>query len=350
MHRGTHLAVITDPLFVEHAPPGFHPERPQRLAAAQAGAERVQLPEVARVRVAPREATVDELARAHDFSWLELLGCKLAAPSGYLDADTYYNAHTAQAARLAAGSACAMVESLLAGETDLGVLLARPPGHHATRTRAMGFCVLNNVAVAAAHALARGARRVAIVDWDVHHGNGTQDIFFDNPAVLFVSLHESPLYPDTGYVHEVGGGDARGRTVNLPLPAGSDGGSYALAFERVVLPILKSFAPDLVLISAGYDAHQRDPLANMQLDDGDYGWMAAKVRDVARATANGRVGVLLEGGYDLTALENSVEQTIIGLARPEGVARPSRSLHDASAEVALRAVVSAQRPFWPELR
>jgi acetoin utilization deacetylase AcuC-like enzyme len=345
------LAVLSHPRFIEHCPPGFHPERPRRLEAAELGARRA-LEALGRtgVHVPLREATREELERVHDGAWLDRLERTLEGPAGYLDADTYFNASTRGAAWLAAGSACALVESLLSGAVDVGMLLARPPGHHATRTRAMGFCVLNNVAVAAAHALSLGASRVAIVDWDVHHGNGTQDIFYDHPGVLFVSLHESPAYPDTGYVHETGGPRAPGMTVNLPLPSGCDGGAYVTAFERVVLPVLTEAAPDLVLISAGYDAHTRDPLATMLLERGDYGWMAARLADVARASAKGRVGVLLEGGYDLSALEEGVEDTLLGLANPSAPPRPQETSQSRSADAVVRAVERAQRPFWSSLR
>ncbi len=250
------LAVLSHPRFTEHRPPGFHPERPRRLEAAEIGARRALATAREAPHIALRESTREELERVHDSAWLDRLERTLAGPAGYLDADTYFNASTRGAAWLAAGSSCSLVEALLSGSTDLAMLLARPPGHHATRNRAMGFCVLNNVAVAAAHALAKGLSRVAVIDWDVHHGNGTQDIFYNHPGVLFVSLHESPAYPDTGYVHETGGPDAPGMTVNLPLPSGSDGGAYAMAFDRVVLPILTEARPDLVLISAGYDVRR----------------------------------------------------------------------------------------------
>ncbi len=346
----TSLAVLSDPRFLDHAPPGFHPERPRRLDAALAGVDRALARGHRRLDLAPREAVRDELERVHDPAWLDRLERTLAGPAGYLDADTYFNGATREAAWLAAGGACALVEHLLSGDDTRGFLLARPPGHHATRTRAMGFCVLNHVAVAAAHALARGRRRVAIVDWDVHHGNGTQDIFYDNPDVLLVSLHESPGYPDTGYVHETGGAHARGMTVNIPMPAGCDGGSYAMAFERVVLPILHEAKPDLVLVSAGYDAHARDPLASMLLDRGDYRWMAAQLRAVAEHTAQGRMGLVLEGGYDLSALEECVEDTVLGVLSRDPVERPAQTPQSHSADMVLRAVTRAQREFWPCLR
>ncbi len=346
---GTGLAVLSHPRFFDHSPPGFHPERPRRLEAAELGARRAQTSSRP-VAVAVRDATREELERAHDPAWLDRLERTLTMPAGYLDADTYFNASTRAAAWLAAGGACAMVEALRDGAADVAMLLARPPGHHATRHRAMGFCVLNNVAVAAAHALSLGFERVAIVDWDVHHGNGTQDIFYDDPRVLFVSLHESPAYPDTGYVHETGGARAPGMTVNLPLPSGCDGGAYAAAFERVVLPVLREAAPDLVLVSAGYDAHARDPLATMLLERGDYRWMAAQLREVARASARGRVGVVLEGGYDLSALEESVEDTLLGLLDPASARRPVDTPQSRSADAVVRAVERAHRGAWASLR
>ncbi|MFO0607181.1 MAG: histone deacetylase [Polyangiales bacterium] len=346
------VAVLSDPRFSAHEPPGFHPERPRRLDAAVAGARAALTARgLAPAPVALREATPEELARVHDPAWLERLTRTLAGPAGYLDADTYFNAATREAAWLAAGSACAMVEALRAGSADVAALLARPPGHHATRTKAMGFCVLNTVAVAAAHALSLGFRRVAVVDWDVHHGNGTQDIFYRHPGVLFVSLHESPAYPNSGYAQETGGGDAQGMTVNLPLPSGTDGGGYAAAFERVVLPVLAEAAPDLVLISAGYDAHARDPLGTMLLQRGDYRWMAARLREAALASAGGRVGLVLEGGYDLGALEECVEDTLHGLLDPASApARPATTPHSASADEAARAVARLHRGWWRSLR
>lgn len=344
------MIAYTDPRFAEHAPLGFHPERPERLASAERGLTRARASISESVDGVPRSANREELERVHSPRHLDRLeSVLLDRGAGFLDGDTYYGPHSRKAAWLAAGTGCAMVEALLRGEAEVGVLLARPPGHHATRDRAMGFCLLNNIAVAAAHARSLGARRVAVVDWDVHHGNGTQDIFYADPSVLFVSIHESPLYPDSGFTQELGEGDARGTTVNVPLPAGSDGGAYALAFERVVLPVLNEWAPDLLLISAGFDAHARDPLANMRLEEHDFRWMAARLREVAAAHGAGRVGMFLEGGYDLGALERSVEASALGLTSPYARKHP-RSSDEASTEAALYRVVAAQRPYWKHLR
>jgi len=342
------LAVFHDPRFAAHAPIGHHPERPRRLDAAVAGAARVQGPGILRTDRTARLVDRARLEAAHTPAYLDRLDTVLAQGHGYLDPDTFFSEGTHTAAWLAAGAACDLVDTLVDGQADVAALLARPPGHHATADRAMGFCVLNNVAVAAHHALARGLRRVAIVDWDVHHGNGTQAIFANTPGVLFFSVHESPLYPNSGYAHEVGEGDGRGWTVNVPLPPGSGGIAYRHVFERVLLPILDESQPELVLISAGFDAHARDPIANMHLDDDDYAWMASRVRE-ASTSARGRVGLFLEGGYDLHALEFGVENALRGLVAPAPDAFMPRG-EDPSAAFALHAVLEAQRPYWASLR
>jgi acetoin utilization deacetylase AcuC-like enzyme len=268
----------------------------------------------------------------------------LAQGAGLLDADTYFSQGTRDAARHAAGTAAAFACRLIEGRSRAGFLALRPPGHHATRTRAMGFCLLNNVAVAAHAALARGASRVAIVDWDVHHGNGTQDIFADDERVLFVSLHQAPLYPGTGASCEIGGPRALGRTVNLPLPAGSGASAYRAALDRVVQPVLMQFAPDLILVSAGFDAHRDDPLSDMALNDEDYGALTRTLWRWACDLGHGRLGLLLEGGYDLRALRDAghaVAQALLGkdYALPAGVCAPA----------AARAIDEARRalsPYW----
>jgi acetoin utilization deacetylase AcuC-like enzyme len=226
-------------------------------------------------------------------------------------------------ARLAAGSLVAMVDAMIDGPLGKGVALLRPPGHHARPGRAMGFCLLNNVAVAAAHARSRGLERIAIVDWDVHHGNGTQEMFWRDPHVLYVSMHQSPFYPGTGEVDEVGEGDGRGYTVNVPLAAGGGDAVYASAFERVVLPVVEAYSPDLVLVSAGFDASARDPLAQMDLSPAAFGWMARKLGRLADMSAKGRMALVLEGGYDLVALEAGMRSAIDGMmsGKSEDLAR-----------------------------
>jgi acetoin utilization deacetylase AcuC-like enzyme len=318
------LLVSTDPLFDAHHSRGYHPERPERLVAARRAVEHCRGQGVRFVDVAPRDATDVELAAAHAPEYLDALA-SLSGRHAALDADTYVAPASVDAARRAAGCAVALVDAMLEpgpAAPRRGVALLRPPGHHATRAHGMGFCLLNNAAVAACAALDRGLDRVAIVDWDVHHGNGTQDIFWEDPRVLYVSLHQFPFYPGTGDVSETGSGEGRGATVNVPLSAGATDAVYAAAFERVVLPVLDAFAPELVLVSAGFDAHERDPLAAMRLTEEAFGVMAGGLAAVAGRHAAGRIGVLLEGGYDLTAIEASLAATLHALAGAP-LARPA---------------------------
>jgi acetoin utilization deacetylase AcuC-like enzyme len=225
-----------------------------------------------------------------------------------------------------------------------GVALLRPPGHHAEPDTAMGFCLINNVAVAAARALQDGARRVAIVDWDVHHGNGTQAAFYDDPRVLFVSLHQYPFYPGTGAPDEIGQGQGRGFTANVALPAGQGPETYAHAFARVVLPLLDQFAADIVLVSAGFDAHARDPLAQMNLDAPSYGAMAGALVEHAERAGHGRVALLLEGGYDLAALQDSVAAAARALLGQSFA--PSQDAPSAAGRTAVERSQRALAPYW----
>lgn len=323
------LALVDDELFVAHAGPAGHPERPERLFAARAACAHADM-ELGRLELDPRDATDDELRRVHDDAYIELLG-QSAGKQGYFDTDTYFGPQSVAAARRAAGGAVALVDALLDARASAGLGLLRPPGHHATRDTAMGFCLLNNAAVAAAHARRRGCARVAVVDWDVHHGNGTQDIFYADPSVLYVSLHQSPFYPGTGATNELGSGDGRGYTVNVPLGAGAGDPEYVLAFERIVCPIVEQYAPDLLLISAGYDAHERDPLASMRVTAEGYAAMLDRLLAVLPERGAGRIALLLEGGYDLVGLGESLGATLAALdgqaAARDGQRPPASERH-----------------------
>jgi acetoin utilization deacetylase AcuC-like enzyme len=294
--------------------------------------------------IAARPATREELSRVHSPRYVEALE-QLAGHQGLLDSDTYLARGSVRAAERAAGGATALVDAILDDEIDRGVALLRPPGHHARPGAAMGFCLLNNVAVAAAHAVGRGLGRVAIVDWDVHHGNGTQEMFFADPRVLYVSLHQWPFYPGTGAADEVGEGAGRGYTVNVPLSEGARTADYIAAFERVVLPVLETYAPELLLVSAGFDAHRDDPLAGMQLDAGAYAWMTEALTRAAEKSARGKMGLFLEGGYDLPALELSVMSTVQALAgAPADIAMGgSDERHD----LEIRRAEKELAPYWP---
>jgi acetoin utilization deacetylase AcuC-like enzyme len=224
----------------------------------------------------------------------------------------------------------------------------RPPGHHAERDRAMGFCLFNNVAVAAAHARARGLPRVAIVDFDVHHGNGTQWLFYDDPSVLYVSAHQFPYYPGTGAAHEIGRGAGAGFTVNVPLEAGATDADYDLAFSEIVVPVLDAFAPALLLVSAGYDAHHRDPLAAMRVSTDGFAAMVSRLWHCAHRCCEGRIVAVTEGGYDLPALAGGIEATLDVLSAPLEPIEPMQGDHARAREIVepLRAIL---KPYWPAL-
>jgi acetoin utilization deacetylase AcuC-like enzyme len=339
------LTVIDDPSFDLHKAARRHPECPERLAAVRSGLGTLAA-EQRRAHPA-RAATESELLSVHSRAHLDALDRALDGSFFSLDADTYAGPDTREAMLRAAGGAAELGRVLMAGQHTRGFALLRPPGHHAEHDRAMGFCLLNNVAVAARAAQAAGAKKVAIVDWDVHHGNGTQDVFESDPSVLFVSLHQWPLYPGTGAPGEIGTGEGRGTTANLALPPGSGPEEYGEAFREVVLPLVSAYAPDLILVSAGYDAHVRDPLASMRLDEASYAGMTSALVQLAEGLGHGRVGLVLEGGYDLVGLEGSVGASAKALLDPhaplpEGHAAPASS-------IALRHTVEALARFWPTL-
>jgi acetoin utilization deacetylase AcuC-like enzyme len=260
--------------------------------------------------VEPAPAELTQLARVHDVAYLEQLAAFSQAGGGDLDPDTYATAGSWTIARQAAGAGLAAIDALRRADDGLAFVAARPPGHHALRHRAMGFCLLNNIAVAAA-ALTAVGERVLIVDWDVHHGNGTQAMFWDDPNVLYVSTHQWPLFPGSGAAHEVGGPGARGLTVNVPLPPGATGDVVRRALDEVALPEIEAFAPAWVLVSAGFDAHRADPLAELALSTGDFAQLGQAV--AAFAPRPGRLVLFLEGGYDLGALRSSVTATLNAL-------------------------------------
>ncbi|HEY7372158.1 MAG TPA: histone deacetylase [Polyangia bacterium] len=303
--------VITDRRMLEHdAGPG-HPESPARLDAVQADLARAPIAGVA--VEAPRFATDAEIEAVHPTQYREALAA-LAGRRARLDPDTATSPGSWDAARLAAGSAVEAVEATMAGRARNAFALVRPPGHHAEPDRAMGFCLLNNAAIAAEAARRAGAARVLIVDWDVHHGNGTQDIFAGREDVMYMSVHQYPFYPGTGAADEVGVGAGRGTTVNCPLPGGQGDADYGAAFHDLFLPAARAFLPEMVIVSAGFDAHARDPLANMRVSERGFAAMASVLAQFADEACGGKLALMLEGGYDLPALTASVRAALEVLA------------------------------------
>lgn len=291
------ILVFADDRVANHRPPKGHPERPERYIAAVDGVSAAGFHDAIEWRE-PTLAPQTALVALHDRAHVDGLFARGGEDQVQIDGDTHMSQGSLDAARLAAGAGLDAIEALRGGDADNAFCLVRPPGHHATPTQAMGFCLFNNIAVAA-QAISEAGERVAIVDFDAHHGNGTQDAFFDRDDVLFVSTHEYPQYPGTGALTERGTGAGAGYTVNLPMPSGATGDVYLRAFDEVIEPALDRFAPDWILISAGFDAHRADPLTNLGLTSGDYAALTSRLMNYAPA---GRRIAFLEGGYDLEAL------------------------------------------------
>ncbi len=294
--------LITHPACLDHLTPHGHPERPDRLRAIERALEAEKFQTLARVQ-APR-AELDVIALCHPLDYIESI--REATPGEdivHLDADTSVSAGSFEAALRAAGGAVFAVDEVFGKRAVNAFVATRPPGHHAETARAMGFCLFDNAAIAARYAQKRyGIARAAVIDFDVHHGNGSQEIFWADKSVMYLSTHQMPLYPGTGALGETGEYDT---VVNAPLQPGDGGEAFRAAFESRILPQMRDFAPELIVISAGFDAHMRDPLANLNLVEADFAWATQKIMDVADHCAEGRIVSLLEGGYDLEALANS---------------------------------------------
>ena len=304
----TPLLILTDALMARHDTGPGHPERAERLICLLQSLER-NPPPGARV-ISPRTAEWSELARFHTADYLARVEA-LAGVHGQLDPDTQLSPDSVDAARLAAGACLDGLDALFAGEAERAFALVRPPGHHAERHLGMGFCLFNNIAVAAEAARHTGlAKRVLVVDWDVHHGNGTARGFEDRADVFVFNVHQAPLYPGTGRADERGVDAGLGMTRNVPLAAGANDSTYMRALERELVPAAEDFQPDLVLVSTGFDAHQRDPLGGMRVTDQGFADMAGLVRELADKHAGGRLLAALEGGYDLDGLEGAVRAVI----------------------------------------
>jgi acetoin utilization deacetylase AcuC-like enzyme len=337
------VLLITSPRFEEHMTPPGHPERMERAHVFNAIAERWAERGIA--MASPRAATREELARVHTEAHVDAIAAT-AGRAVMLDPDTFTSPESYEIALLAAGATVQAAGHAI-DFREPALALVRPPGHHAERDRPMGFCLFNNVAVAAAHALSRGLERVAVVDIDVHHGNGTQWIFYDDPRVLYISTHQFPFYPGTGAADEVGSGSGAGFTFNVPLEAGATDADYDLVYREAVVPVLHHYAPQLVLVSAGFDAHESDPLASMRMTADGYGSLVRLLEDAAPQRT---IALVTEGGYDLRALGSCLDTTIATLSGVNGLREINRTGAGAPrGRRALAAVRKAHQEFWPRI-
>jgi acetoin utilization deacetylase AcuC-like enzyme len=298
--------IVFDPAYARHDPGPGHPESPARYAAVTEALRRARLLD-ALVRIRPKAATDDLIHLVHTRQYTRTVRHDAARNGMLSTGDTALGEHTLAVARLAAGGAAAAVDAVFAGKVRNAFVAVRPPGHHATARRGMGFCVFNHVAIAARHAQrAHGVERVLIADWDVHHGNGTQDIFYEDPSVFFFSTHQSPWYPGTGAAGETGEAAGKGTTLNCPLPPGAGRAEILGAFRQKLMPAAEAFKPGLVLISAGFDSRRGDPLGRFTLKDGDFAELTSVMLEIADRHAAGRVVSVLEGGYNLTGLASAL--------------------------------------------
>lgn len=297
--------IFIDSLFLEHQTGYYHPEVPERLIAIQQELESKNL--ISKFKsLNQRFAKKEEIELVHNKFYIDYVEQLCKKGGGYLDGDTPVSKESYKAAILAVGSGLEAVEEVLENKTKRVLLLLRPPGHHSLKSRGMGFCVFNNIAIAARYALKKGLRKIAILDWDVHHGNGTQDEFYKEKEILFISIHQYPFYPGTGSMDEVGIGEGEGFTLNIPMQRGSTDSDYKKAFENKIIPKLSEYEPEIILISAGFDAHKNDPLGGIELSTSMYEWMTEKIVSFANQCCEGRVISFLEGGYSLPDLAESV--------------------------------------------
>ncbi len=302
------VGYVYHPIYLKHDT-GQHVEVAARLQAIVSHLEKTGLKSQLNL-IEPRPASIEEIALVHQREYIKEIEEKAASGGGWLDLDTVMSSGSYEAALYAAGGVIRAVAAVMNGEVASAFALVRPPGHHATSSYAKGFCLFNNIAIATEYALAEyNLERILIVDFDVHHGNGTQEAFYDNPRVMYISAHQYPFYPGTGGLKETGSGAAKGTNINVPLPAGCGDGEYLNVFEQIIVPAARRFKPQLIMVSAGYDAHWADPLAMMQVSVTGFGQMVGTIKGLADELCGGRLVLTLEGGYHLEALAASVKAT-----------------------------------------
>jgi len=331
--------------FLKHVASHPHPERPERLVATWELLKKSGIVDSAKL-VEAREASVDELALVHDREYVTAVLDAIEGEWGFLDPDTFFSPDTKEASLLAAGGVIELANAVFNKDVDWGFALPRPPGHHATKRRSMGFCIFDNIAIAAASLLEKDAGKILIFDWDVHHGNGTQDIFYNDPRVMFISVHQWPHYPGSGLTSETGSGKGLGYTLNIPYPSGASDVEYAYVMDRVFDRMVDIFEPDMIMVSAGFDPYEHDMLAGMNVSVPGFAHMARKIRDAAVKTGRGPCFVL-EGGYDLEALSTGITQvcrTLEGEDPPVPEGNPRGDYTEV-----VESLITNLEPFWPDL-
>lgn len=329
--------IVYHPIYLQHET-GSHPERKERLTAVL---DKIHSEGIKVEFITPKQATIDQVATIHGRRYIDQVRTICEQGGGYLDLDTILSEHSYEAALMAAGGTIAAVDAVM-DSNSCAFALVRPPGHHAMPNRGMGFCIFNNVAIAARHAQARGLKKILIVDWDVHHGNGTNAVFYSDKSVMYFSTHQFPHYPGTGRMTDVGADGAEGTKVNVPLPSGTGDEGFLMAFREILKPAALEFKPDIVLVSAGHDPDKADPLGGMKLTSAGFGAMAGVVKEIADLCCQGRLAATLEGGYNLEA---QAEAVVAELKAFQGVV-PDVSGIDPVIAKRIEEVKKVQRAYW----
>ena len=343
--------IVRDDTYLDHCPAPGHPETPERLAEVYGLLDSFDF-QGRLVNIPPRPATREEILLAHAPDYFDLVSETAGGETCALTADTHVSAGSFAAAQLAVGGVLEAVRAVVTTELDNAFALVRPPGHHAEKNRAMGYCLFNNIALGALYARrVLGLERVLLVDWDVHHGNGTQHMFEDDPAVLFFSIHQYPHFPDTGFFTETGRGKGEGYTANVPIGIGYGDGEYIYIFDRLLRPIALEFNPDLIIVSAGFDTHSADRMGNMFMSAAGYAALTRVIMDIAATCCRGRLVLTLEGGYHLTALKESIQAVLFELA---GLSLTDINALSARADTnkinyVLKRFLPVQRRFWQNI-
>jgi len=342
--------IVKDERYLRHDAGFGHPESPQRLGATHAI---LAAPDMLGqfIEIAPRYATHEEIALIHSPSYINLVASTAGQPFVSLDPDTATTPESYDVAKLAVGGLCNAIDSVVSGEVENAFALIRPPGHHAGVSNAAGFCIFNNVAIGAMHAIMKNKMdRILIVDWDLHHGNGTQAQFYEDPRVLYFSTHQYPYYPGTGAIEEIGRGKGLGYNINVPLRPGVDSAQYVRIFRRIIYPISMKFKPDLVMISAGFDPYYKDPLGGMKVTPDGFACMARILLDIADKCCGGKIVVTLEGGYHLTGLAESIKAVLVEMhdgthVTDDMLARIEQEA-DSHIDPVIKRVIDQVNPIW----